>query len=500
MKLGLLTPAFARGGAEEYVLALSDWARAGGHEVTVGLPEAEGAAWLAHALERHGIGVAPAGFVPEGQPFAYETFLRNRSAGSKWLRARAVDRAAVVLPFIDSGGGLVEATVLAGVPSVVVFQLTVPHNFNGFERLLYTTARRRGQRFVAVSRASRDDLRAALGWLPDAIDVVPNSSLRPATPRGPDWLAAARAAVRRELGVPDDGCLVLTVARVHPQKAPEILVQAAAIVSSRRRDVVFVWAGTGDGHLHGGPVHFIGHRDDVERCLAAADVFVLPSRYEGTPFAVIEAMAAGRPCVLSDIGPHRELADHGRHAWLVAVDDAGALASGIERLLQDRSLAGRLGTAAAGRAEAFAYGTSFRQLERLLEAAGGAAADESDWPRAPAGPRRRIAIFGAGEGGRRAFSELQPFMDTVAFLDSARGKRGECLHGRPVLAPGQVFELGIDAVVLASCWPEEMLAVLTALGYPRDRIELFPRARLLSPEHDALPESWQKGEWRSPLP
>jgi glycosyltransferase involved in cell wall biosynthesis len=82
-------------------------------------------------------------------------------------------------------------------------------------------------------------------------------------------------------------------------------------------------------------VRFLGHRKDVPEVLAAGDVFVFPSLYEGFGGALLEAMALGLPIVASDIPAVREVVDDGANAILVPPGDAPALASAIDGLLDD---------------------------------------------------------------------------------------------------------------------------------------------------------------------
>ena len=86
-------------------------------------------------------------------------------------------------------------------------------------------------------------------------------------------------------------------------------------------------------------VQFLGHREDVPEILAAADLFVFPSFYEGLPGAVIEAMALELPIVASDIEPVREIVEAGRNAILVRPASPVELATAIERILEDRQTA-----------------------------------------------------------------------------------------------------------------------------------------------------------------
>jgi len=95
---------------------------------------------------------------------------------------------------------------------------------------------------------------------------------------------------------------------------------------------------------------FLGQRDDVAAVIAASDVFVLPSLYEGTSLALLEAMAAGKPIVASDVPGNRDILRDGETALLCPPDAPDVLAGAIARLVAEPALAAALG--AAARAEA----------------------------------------------------------------------------------------------------------------------------------------------------
>jgi glycosyltransferase involved in cell wall biosynthesis len=101
-----------------------------------------------------------------------------------------------------------------------------------------------------------------------------------------------------------------------------------------------------------GAFTFLGHRDDVPARLADGDIFVLPSRSEAFPNAVLEAMAAGLPIVASGVGGIVELIDEGETGWLAPPGDARVLADRLCRLMNDPGLASRLGDAARAKAQA----------------------------------------------------------------------------------------------------------------------------------------------------
>ena len=113
---------------------------------------------------------------------------------------------------------------------------------------------------------------------------------------------------------------------------------------------------------------FLGQRSDVPALLAAADLFVLPSLYEGLPVSVLEAMAAGRPVVATAIGGTDEAVTSEETGLLVAPRDPAALASAIRRLQADPALARRLAAAARGRVERdFSSEATARQVMAIYD-------------------------------------------------------------------------------------------------------------------------------------
>ncbi|SEG64381.1 Glycosyltransferase involved in cell wall bisynthesis [Thermomonospora echinospora] len=197
-------------------------------------------------------------------------------------------------------------------------------------------------------------------------------ALVPAPAAGPPPGPEARARVRDELDV-GDRPLILTVGRLAGQKGLPTLLDAAAGWARRTpRPLVAI---AGDGPLEGElrarieaedlPVRLLGRRSDVPGLLAAADVAVVPSVWEGQPLIVQEILRAGRPLVATrvggiplmvgaeDAGTAGGGADHAGGAvagLLVPAGDAAALERAVARVLDEPELAARLGAAAARRA------------------------------------------------------------------------------------------------------------------------------------------------------
>jgi glycosyltransferase involved in cell wall biosynthesis len=185
-------------------------------------------------------------------------------------------------------------------------------------------------------------------------EVVPNAPATPPPPAGFD-----RAAARRALIGDHDGPIVLCVARLMREKAIDDLVRAAALVRPAVPGLRVLVAGDGprraaleaqiDAEGAGETVRLLGHRSDVGALLAAADAFCLPSRHEGVPLTLLEAMRAGLPCVVTTVGGIPDVVRDGETALLVEPSAPEQLAEALARVLSAGALAERLGSAARAR-------------------------------------------------------------------------------------------------------------------------------------------------------
>jgi glycosyltransferase involved in cell wall biosynthesis len=211
---------------------------------------------------------------------------------------------------------------------------------------------RRTRCLVTVTpRVRQEVLDQGIG-VPERFEVVPlgfdlTSFLRAEDQRG---------RLRAELGLPAGTPTIGIVARLVPIKAHERFFEMAALVAGRVPEARFLVVGDGErrAELEAMAVrlglaertHFLGWRGDLDVIYADLDVVALTSKNEGSPVALIEAMAAARPVVAADVGGVADVVDSGRTGIVVEPGEAAAMASAIVGLLADPAMAVRLGAAA----------------------------------------------------------------------------------------------------------------------------------------------------------
>ncbi|MGY1775850.1 glycosyltransferase family 4 protein [Geodermatophilus sp. SYSU D00804] len=271
----------------------------------------------------------------------------------------ALRRAAAGADLVHAHGlraGLVAAAAVRGGtrrPLVVTLHNALPERSGPLRRVLAAAER-------ATVRAA-DVVLAASGDLADNARRLGARDVRVAPVSAPALPPARRSRdeVRAGLGLADGRPLVLAVGRLHPQKGYDVLLDAAATLArGAAGDRAPLVAIAGDGPLEAElsariaaqrlPVTLLGRRDDVADLLAAADLVVLPSRWEARSLTAQEALRAGTPLVATRTGGLPELLGDG--ALLVPPGDAAALAGAVADLLADPARAAAL--AEVGRARA----------------------------------------------------------------------------------------------------------------------------------------------------
>lgn len=296
------------------------------------------------------------------------------------LRRRFVELSADVVHTHSSKAGLLGrlAAHLARVPVIVhtvhgwSFNDTQPAPLRRFYVALERLAARATHVLVTVSRKNRDAGLALGIGRPAQYEVVRSGIDLEALRSG----QADREAVRRSLGYAPEQLVVGSVACLKAQKAPLDFVRAAAEVHAREARARFFIAG--DGELRpavereiarlglGGVVQLLGWRRDVPQLLQAMDAFLLTSRFEGLPRAVLQAMAVGVPVVATEVDGTPEVVEHGLTGWLVPPGQPAGAARGVLTLLADAELRARCAAEARRRlTRDFDIREMVRTLDRL---------------------------------------------------------------------------------------------------------------------------------------
>ena len=208
------------------------------------------------------------------------------------------------------------------------------------------------------------------GWLEygcprERIVVIPNG-VQPVAP------LEAGAEIRASLSIPESAVVALIVASLRPVKRVPDFVRGVRTARERCPELLGVVVGDGAERpavldaAGGDPaIRLLGHRDDVARILAAADMLVLTSAHEAWPMAILEGMAAGLPVVATRVGGVGKLVANGETGLLVAPGDRGALAEALVRLTRDPEL--RVAMGRAGQRRCLEHWGAERMIDAYLD-------------------------------------------------------------------------------------------------------------------------------------
>jgi glycosyltransferase involved in cell wall biosynthesis len=167
--------------------------------------------------------------------------------------------------------------------------------------------------------------------------------------------------VKKEFGLPPDAIVCIGIGRLVPQKGFDILIEAFAQIAAQVPDLYCLIIGQGEDREKLSAqiraaglekrIRLLGYQDRSKAMsiLKSSDIFVMPSRYEGTPIALLEAAALARPILAACAGGIPELVTHEQHAYLVPTHAPGALGQGLIQLVLNRVYARELGQSAQAR-------------------------------------------------------------------------------------------------------------------------------------------------------
>jgi glycosyltransferase involved in cell wall biosynthesis len=231
---------------------------------------------------------------------------------------------------------------------------------------------------IVNSEATKRTMIKDAPWFPtdkavviyNGIDVAPYDKLLPQRD-------SLRAKLRGSIGAPPDAPVVTLVGELNERKQHRVVIEAAPHVLEKFPDIRFVFVGDGDDRASleaavrerglQKSIIFTGFRADVPELMMGSDALLLPSRVEGFGYVLVEAMAAGVPCIASNASSIPEIVEDGVTGILHAVGDSGAIAEAIIALLSNRERARAMGEAGARVArERFTFATMLDQVEQVF--------------------------------------------------------------------------------------------------------------------------------------
>lgn len=339
--LVILTELTGYGGTLRFLERVLEIHAGQGIETVLLAPQGETPGGLAALVERYGVGLlraqarSSATTAPLLTP--YFDFLYCRDA----VRASRPD---LVLVSTADPGRMSIALYLS-CPVLYVLHSVPLNRFRPLPRLYLWLGSRRNNHVVTVSEAAADEIAQKLGIARSRVAVLYNSAP-----------LAAPTGTRSETPV------VLTAGHVVDYKNPRLWVEVARAVLKRYPAASFVWLGDGDlldelrrevqeGPLNG-RVHFPGYLEDPSRWFERAWVYLQPSVRESHGIAVLEAMANGLPCVVSDAGGLPESVADRETGFVCPAHDHAAFSRRVVELLDDPALCRRMGDAGRRRVEA----------------------------------------------------------------------------------------------------------------------------------------------------
>jgi glycosyltransferase involved in cell wall biosynthesis len=362
LKVLQLIPTLDRSGAEKQMVLLAKGLPVGRFRVEVAALTRLGP--LKAELDEAGIPVTLIGKRHKVDPMALGRLIR-------FLSEKRFDVVQTWIYAADTYGRV--ASRRAKVPVVVTCEMAVDLWKGRSELVVDRFLSRWTDRVVGNSNAVVDFYQK-IGIPPAKLAMIPSGIADEEPP------AVDPAEVRSSLGLAPDCPLVLFAGRLAEQKGVDTLLASLDVLQHVRPDVRTLIVGEGPLRarleetarafqlFQDRKVSFLGHREDVPRLLAAADLLVLPSLYEGLPNVVLEAMRFRKPVVATAAPGTTEVVDDGVTGLLVPLRDPVHLTRAIRRVIEEDGLATRLGDAGRSRVEAeFGAGLMVQRFAALYE-------------------------------------------------------------------------------------------------------------------------------------
>ncbi|MFQ5628999.1 MAG: glycosyltransferase family 4 protein [bacterium] len=230
-------------------------------------------------------------------------------------------------------------------------------------------------RIITLSELQKRELQKIYKLAPETkLSVVPLDFDRD------EFLASAKyhIGLHKEIALPNEAKIVAAVGRIVPIKAPELFLKIARNIIARHANVHFVFVGRGEEEAEARAlvsnlglvenVHFLGWRKDIAAMYNEIDLLLITSKNEGTPYTILEAMAAGCPVVATDVGGIPDMIAHGKTGLLFASGDVDAGTDAVEKVLYSPQLKNQIATQAIEFIDAhFSCKQSVTRMDQLYQ-------------------------------------------------------------------------------------------------------------------------------------
>ncbi len=351
------------GGAEKVLLELAVSFQSKGYDVTVGHV---GNSWLSNELKKHDIRDVCFWFSNQYLPYKTEPlFVLNLM---KFVKTHAFDLIHAhlfgMILFSSVVGKILKIPVLGTIHDKYYF-MEKEHR-----RLAYKIIQLLNCKLVTVSEDIKDNLSRTWRIKRNEITTLYNGIDLAAFEINID-----RNKKRREIGLREEDIVAISVGRLVKMKGHSITIRAAENVVKQNRNVKFVIVGDGPERRElermslakgiSENVIFTGHREDVPELLLMSDIFVQTSFTEGHSCTIVEALGAGCPVVVTDVGGNREIINDGEEGYLVPIADQTALEDRILALANDNALRMELAENAKQTARKFSLRSMIENYEQL---------------------------------------------------------------------------------------------------------------------------------------
>jgi len=372
MNILLISDAHRIGGAEHYLFLLAKGLKQSGHQVELVCPIKEIWSNLARDFIESGMAVHRVKITSRadfGQLYFlsfinFPQILRLK----KILRQLAPDIIHVNTANIENGQSLILGAHFAGLKNIVTTVHTANHipyclkniKIGIIDRLRYHMARNvlsKVRKVISISRKTATGLVHRYNLAENKFEIIYNGvktdDFIKTSERTKAWL--------NENKIKGDLPIVLCVANLFKEKGLDYFLTALKQLKDQEPRFLCLIVGEGsfqktlDDYTRDNDlskhVRFLGKRNDVNEIMKASDMFVLPSLSEGFPFVILEAMAAGLPCITTNVGGIPEMLIHNEEGFLVEPKNPSAIAQSLKQILLDKKLAERIGTKARARVE-----------------------------------------------------------------------------------------------------------------------------------------------------